>query len=156
MRKTLEIALAALLLHWTTAVLAGEAPIGGALTVEDPYARAVPPGQPNSAVFLRIVNDGDVPRVLVNGKSDAAEAVELHTHLMEDGMMKMRRIERIEVPAKGALSLEPGGLHLMLIGLKRDLAPGDNLELTLGLDDGSALQVQAQVREVQAMDHRHH
>jgi copper(I)-binding protein len=151
MRKTLGIALGAMLLPWFAAALAG-----GALTVQDPYARAVPPGQPNSAVFMRVVNGGDAPRALVGGKSEAAEVVELHTHTMEDGMMKMRRVERIEIPAKGAVSLEPGGLHVMLIGLKRNLAPDDSVALTLNLDDGSALHVQAPVREVQAMDHRHH
>ncbi len=153
--KTLGLALAALLLHGTAA-LAGPALAGPTLEVEDPYARAVPPGQTNSAVFMRLVNGGDAPRALVGGKSEAAEVVELHTHTMADGMMKMRRVERIEVPAKGSETLEPGGLHIMLIGLKRDLVPGGTVALTLDLDDGSTLAVQAQVREVQAMEHHHH
>jgi len=70
--------------------------------------------------------------------------------------MKMRRVERIEIPAKGAVSLEPGGLHVMLIGLKRNLVPGDSVDLRLDLDDGTALEMQALVRAVQAMDHHRH
>jgi copper(I)-binding protein len=140
-----------MVMPWTAAALGA-----GALIIEEPYARAVPPGQPNSAVFMRIVNGGDSPRALVGGKSDVADTVELHTHTMDEGMMKMRRIERIEVPAKGTVTLEPGGLHVMLIGLNRDLAPGDGVNLTLDLDDGSRVQVQAPVREVKPMGHQHH
>ena len=151
MRKILGIAAGTMMLHWTAAALAG-----GALDVEDPYARSVPPGQANSAVFMRIVNRGDAARTLVGGTSDAADVLELHTHTMEDGMMKMRRVERIEIPAKGTVSLEPGGLHVMLIGLKRNLVPGDSVDLSLDLDDGTALEVQAPVRAVQAMDHHRH
>ena len=151
MKRTLGIAFGAMMLHWTAAALTG-----GALDVEEPYARSVPPGQPNSVVFMHIVNRGDTARALVSGKTDAADVVELHTHTMEDGMMKMRRVERIEIPGKGAVSLEPGGLHVMLIGLKRNLVPGETVDLTLELDDGTALQVQAPVRAVQAMDHQRH
>jgi copper(I)-binding protein len=71
-------------------------------------------------------------------------------------MMKMRRIERIELPAGETVTLAPGELHVMLIGLKRGLNPGDQVELTLSLDDGTAVKVQAPVREVQAMEHHHH
>jgi periplasmic copper chaperone A len=148
MRKILGVVVWAMTLHWTAAALAG-----GVLDVEDAYASAVPPGQPNSAVFMRIVNRGVASRGLVSGKSDAADVVELHSHTMDEGMMRMRRIERIEIPGQGAVSLEPGGLHLMLIGLKRDLVPGDTLDLTLYLDDGTDLEVKVPVRAVQAMDH---
>jgi len=66
-------------------------------------------------------------------------------------MMRMRRLERIEIPAGETLSLEPGGLHLMLIGLKEDLQPGGQVDLTLTFDDGAQTQVQAPVRKVEAM-----
>lgn len=151
MTKTLGIAIAALLLHLSASVWAD-----GPLTVDAPYVRAVPPGQTTSAVFMRVVNNGDVPRTLVGGKSEVAEAVELHTHTMEGGMMRMRRVEGIEVPAAGSVTLEPGGLHVMLIGLRRDLNPGDQVDVTLDLDDGSVVQVEAPVREVQAMEPHHH
>ena len=101
------------------------------LTVNDPYVRAVPPGQPNSAAFMGLVNGTGAPRALVGGRSDVAEVVELHTHTMEDGMMKMRRVERIDLPAGETVTLDPGGLHVMLIGLKRGLKPGDQIDLTL-------------------------
>jgi copper(I)-binding protein len=151
MRNPKRLAVAALLSLTATLALAG-----GALTVEDPYAHAVPPGQPNSAAFMGLVNGTGAPRALVGGSSDAADVVELHTHTMEDGMMKMRRVERIDLPAGETVTLAPGGLHLMLIGLKRGLNPGDRIALTLDLDDGAVLKVQAPGREVQAMQHDHH
>jgi periplasmic copper chaperone A len=143
MTKTYGIALGAALMHWAVGALGA-----GALTIQDPYALAVPPGQPNSAAFMRIVNDGDALRAVVSGESDAAAVVELHVHTMDGGMMKMRRVERFEVPPHGSVTLEPGGLHLMLIGLKQDLTPGDHVDFTLVLDDGSAVRVQAPVRDL--------
>ena len=95
MRNPKHLVLSALLSLSFTAALAG-----GAVTVTDPYVRAVPPGQPNSAVFMGLVNGTGTPRALVGGHSEVAEVVELHTHTMEDGMMKMRRIERIALPCR--------------------------------------------------------
>jgi len=151
MRKILGIALGALVLNWTAPALAS-----GTLDVEDPYVLAVPPGQSNSVAFMRIVNRGPEERVVLSSRSGVAGVVELHRHTMEDGMMKMRRIDRIEIPAKGVLSLEPGGLHLMLIGLTRDLAPGDTVLLRLNLDDGTDLEVLAPVRAAEPVDRHHH
>ncbi len=135
----------------TLATLSTGAQQPSALEITDAYARAVPPGQPNSAVFLTLTNGSAAPRALVAAESPAAETVELHTHLHEDGMMRMRRVERIEVPAEGSVSLQPGGLHLMLIGLKGDLAPGDQVDLTLSFDDGTQVQVLAPVRKVEPL-----
>lgn len=131
----------------------------GAIEVTDAYVRAVPPGAPNSAAFLALSNGSGEPRALVSAESPASEAVELHTHTMDGGMMRMRRVDRIEVPAGGRVALEPGGLHLMLIGLKRPLAPGDQVALTLIFDDGSRSELAAPVRPVvpaAGNEHRHH
>lgn len=116
--------------------------------IHDPYARAVPPGQPNSATFMVLENTSQTAHAVVAAKSDVSEVVELHTHVMEDGMMKMRQIPQIEVPAGGKTTLEPGGLHVMLIGLKGDLKAGDNVALTLVFEDGSETALQAPVKEI--------
>jgi hypothetical protein len=126
-----------------------------AVVVSEPYARAVPPGQPNSAVFMRIDNGSDQDRALVGAASPAADVVELHTHRMEDGMMKMRRVEQIDLPAGESVSLQPGGLHVMLIGLKQQLQPGEDVVVTLTFDDGSELALTAPVREIMPMGQMH-
>jgi copper(I)-binding protein len=123
------------------------------LSIDAPYARAVPPGQPNSAVFMVMTNEGDTPRALVAAESDAATTVELHTHRLEDGMMKMRRIERIELPAGERVELKPGGLHVMLIGLAEQLKPGMEVQLTLVFDDDSREEITAPVRRIDASMH---
>ncbi len=127
----------------------------GGLSVTDPYARAVPPGQTNSAAFMGIENRSDAPRALVDAQSSASEVVELHTHLHEDGMMKMRRVERIDLPAGETVLLEPGGLHLMLIGLTQDLKPGDELDMTLIYDDESRQQIKVPVQQTKVMNMHH-
>lgn len=121
------------------------------LDVGDPHVRAVPPGQPNSAAFMSLRNTSDEDRALVGAESPAAEVVELHTHVEDEGMMRMRRIERIALPAGERVTLQPGGLHVMLIGLKSELAPGRTVELTLIQDDGERLMVQAPVRPIEPM-----
>ncbi len=117
--------------------------------VADPYVRAVPPGQMNSASFMTIRNPSADDRALVAAASPAAEVVELHTHTLENGMMRMRKIERIDLPAGQSVQLQPGGLHVMLIGLTGALKPDTAVDLTLEFDDGSRTTLQAPVRKVQ-------
>ncbi|NEX19267.1 copper chaperone PCu(A)C [Thiorhodococcus mannitoliphagus] len=118
------------------------------VSVADPYVRAVPPGQPNSAAFMALSNQTTEARALVAARSDAAEVVELHTHLMEDGMMRMRRVDEIALPAGETVQLKPGGLHIMLIGLKGALTPGEAVGLTLVFDDGDEQSLTAPVRKI--------
>jgi copper(I)-binding protein len=150
----LRLSLSALLLTLSASLAAAET-----LMVHDAYVRAVPPGTPNSAAFMSIHNAADGDHALVSAASPAAKVVELHTHTMEDGMMKMRRIEKIDLPAGKRVSLEPGGLHVMLIGLTQPLKEGDKVDLTLRFDDGSEQRVSAPVKSVlagmQGMDHQH-
>ncbi|MEA1051311.1 copper chaperone PCu(A)C [Lamprobacter modestohalophilus] len=129
------------------------------ISIEDAYVRAVPPGQPNSAAFMTLTNAGEQARALIAAESDAAEVLELHTHRMEDGMMQMRQIEQIELPAGETVALAPGGLHVMLIGLTKALAPGDQVELTLGFDGGDSQTLSLPVKRIDpsAMPaHKHH
>lgn len=136
------------------AVLAGTA--AETVQVEGAYVRAVPPGQPNTAAFMSLTNTDDSDHAVIAAHSDAAEAVELHTHMHDNGVMRMRKIERIEIGAGAMQVLEPGGLHIMLIGLQEPLQPDDTVTLTLEFDDGSSVDVQAPVRPIEGMTHEHH
>lgn len=118
------------------------------VTVENLYVRAVPPKQPNSAAFMTFHNNGGTDHAVVGGSSSVSEVVELHTHTMEDGMMKMRQIPRIDLPANQGVELKPGGLHVMLIGLKEQTKPGQKVDLTLEFADGSTMQLTAPVKKV--------
>lgn len=118
------------------------------IRIDGAYARAVPPGQPNSAVFLTLTNTSDTDHALVAAESPVCEVVELHTHRMEDGIMRMRQIDRIGLPARSTVRLAPGGLHIMLIGLRQDLHPGDEVPLELLFGDGARADLVAPVRSI--------
>jgi copper(I)-binding protein len=88
---------------------------------------------------------GDEDR-LQEARSDAAEAVQLHTHLDQDGVMMMRPIEFIVVPAGGSAELQPGGLHIMLIRLTRPLNEGETVPLTLVFERAGEMSLDVPVR----------
>lgn len=119
-----------------------------AVQVENPYARAVAPGQANSAAYMVLNNTGTKEVSLVEAESSVANKVELHTHRMEGGMMKMREVEKIAIPAGERVTLQPGGLHIMLIGLKHQLVGGEQISLTLIYEDGEKQTVTAPVRGI--------
>ena len=114
-----------------------------ALTVADTRARILLPSRPGAA-WLTIRNSGETDRLL-GARSPAAERVELHTHIHEGGVMMMRRMEGLDVPAGGRVALEPGGDHLMLFGLKRGLKPGDTFPLTLLFEKAGRITVEMRV-----------
>ncbi len=121
------------------------------LKVEDAYVRATPPNLPNSAAFMKIVNSSDEDISLVSAKSDASNIVELHTHDMKNGVMKMYQVKEIEVKANSTTVLKPGGFHVMLIDLKtRPLKENMNVEVVLTFSNGQNIKVFAPVKKVMA------
>ena len=129
------------------------------ITASDPYVRAMPPGQPNTGAFMLLTNAAQAAHSVVGASSPVAEVLELHSHVMEDGMMKMRQVPQIDVPAGGSAELKPGGLHIMLINLKQPLALDQEVPITLKFEDGSSREITAPVRAIEAdggMQHHHH
>ena len=118
------------------------------IIITEPYTRAVPPGQPNSAAFMLLENKTSTAHAIVNATSTVSKVVELHTHTHKDGMMQMRRIDKIDIPAQGSTVLQPGGLHIMLIGLHNDLSLDQKVSLTLEFEDGSKTTIEAPVRKI--------
>lgn len=108
------------------------------ITIVEPWARTTAPGQKVAAGYARIMSDKDV--TLVAGHSDFADKVEFHEMRMEDGMMKMRALKQLELKANTPVELKPGGLHLMLIGIKSRVKIGDAIPLTLVFEDKQAKQ----------------
>lgn len=118
----------------------------GTLTLADPWARPGSSGA-ETAVYLTVTNAGTATDTLVSASSPGAASVEIHeTSTDASGMMGMHPIDGIEIPAGGSVTLEPGGKHLMVMGLKDDLAVGDTLEMDLVFGSGANLKVQAEVR----------
>jgi periplasmic copper chaperone A len=122
----------------------------GALTLDHPWARATAGPVRTGAAFLAIENAGAADR-LVSAAGDIAERVELHTHRMEGDVMQMRPVEAVAIPAQGAAVLQPGGTHIMLIGLKQPLREGERFPLTLTFEKAGATTVEFAVEGVASM-----
>ena len=99
------------------------------VSVKDAWVRAPAPGQKVAAAYMELVSRA--PLALTGVASPAAGSAELHATSMEGGVMRMRPVTRIELPAGGTVKLAPGGLHVMLVDLKQPLKPGDKVPLTL-------------------------
>lgn len=122
------------------------------LTVEEARVRAVPPGSPTTVAFMELTNPGETDVALVGGRSPLAGSLELHNHVMVDGVMQMRQVETIPVRAGETVRLAPGGWHLMLFELVRMPVEGESVGLTLTLDNGETLTIEAPVKRVQPME----
>ena len=117
------------------------------------WARPAAAGMPNSAAYGLLLNLTDADDTLVSANSDVAEAVELHQMLMGEGdVMQMRPVEGgIPVPAGGTAQLQPGGLHVMLIGLTQELAMGAMMELTLTFAESGDIELTVPIQEPMEM-----
>jgi len=130
------LALAALLMFGMAGTVLGDTQ-QSAIQVDNPYARAVPPTAANSAAFMVLHNRSGNERNLVAASSDVSNVTELHNHINDNGVMRMRKVPAITIPANGSVELKPGSFHVMLIDLKQPLKEGDPINLELHFDDGS-------------------
>lgn len=128
-------------------VFAGSAADG--ISAIDPHVRMVPPGQPTTGAFFVLKNADDKDHKMIKVESTVAKITEMHTHVSEGGMMKMRPVKDIEIKAKSETALKPGGFHVMLIDLKQPLKEGDNVALKLTFEDNSSKEITAPVRKIQ-------
>ncbi|HYQ92489.1 MAG TPA: copper chaperone PCu(A)C, partial [Candidatus Competibacteraceae bacterium] len=113
--------------------------------IEQPWARETPPTVTNGAAYMTLLNRGDQPDRLLGVSGEVAKTIELHTHLMEGGQMKMRPVAAIEVKPGEPTVLKPGGLHIMLIDLKQPLVAGQHFPLTLNFEKAGKIPVEVTV-----------
>ena len=167
MKKFLFSLLAGLMILTVLAACASSTAEGAAITIEAPWARAAAAinassgemdsgegsemggmqgGGGTSAVYMVIRNVGRQADRLLEESTPAAEAVETHVSEERDGVMVMSRVDGIDIPARGAAELKPGGLHIMLINLKQDLVAGDTIPLTLVFEQTGKVELSVPVR----------
>ena len=131
------------------AMIAGVMPVSGALAgdieIENPWARASAGMAGAGAAFMDIKNTGAADRV-VGASAGVSKSVELHTHIRDGDVMKMRRVDAIDVPADGVAHLQPGGLHVMFIGLEAPLVEGESFPLTLTFENAGEVTVEVEVK----------
>lgn len=123
----------------------------GSITVMHPWARATPGPAKAGAGYLGLKNNGTTADRLVKAESNLSKRTELHTHIMEGGVMKMTHVEEgIEVPAGQEVMFEPGGFHVMFMGLKAPFKEGEMLPITLYFEKAGKVDVELAVKSVGA------
>jgi periplasmic copper chaperone A len=128
------------------------------LRVVDAYIRSSGSAAQAAAAFMTLNNTGSAADRLLSASTPVAGTVELHTHIKEGDVMRMRAVPAIDLPAGQSVTLQPGGLHVMLMGLRRPLAPGESVDVTLVFEKGGSRTVSMPVRALNpggAPAHKH-
>lgn len=128
----------------------GRAPVSAqeaAVVARDAWVRVPAPSKDETALYVVLENHSAERRAVVAVSSDAAGKAEMHQMKMDGKLMTMSPVGQIAIPANKKTELRPGGLHIMLFGLKARSAIGDSVQVTLTLDNGSTIAFAATVRK---------
>ncbi|MDX2307639.1 MAG: copper chaperone PCu(A)C [Hyphomicrobium sp.] len=120
------------------------------IEVRHPWARATPGGTSVGAAFLEIASKSKSDDKLIGANSPIAGKVEIHAHEHADGVMRMRKVDGLDVPAGASVVLKPAGYHVMLFDLKKPLVEGELLPLTLVFEKSGAVTIDATIEPVGA------
>lgn len=142
MKKTLLI-LAGLAL--SLPALAHEYTVG-ALKIGHPWSRALPAASQNGAAYFSVDNPGSEPDRLLSASTPRAQRAELHNHINDNGVMRMRQVPDVAVPVGQKVSFMPGSLHVMLMGLTAPLKVGDRFPMTLRFEKAGEVTVDVVVQ----------
>lgn len=129
------------------------------VTIVDGWTTPARAGQPVSAAYVTICNGGATDDALIaiaNGPEKTADAIEMHQSTMTDGVMSMKRAERIALPAGAQTAFEPGGAHIMLIGVARDITRSGEPTLQLEFENAEDIHWAFEVREDGGAHESHH
>jgi periplasmic copper chaperone A len=118
------------------------------LSIDQAWARATAPGAPVAGGYMTIRNKSAAPDRLVGASSAAAARVELHVHIKEGEVMKMRQVRAYDVPANGSFELKPGGAHLMFVQIARPFKEGDKIPVKLRFEKAGEVSVEFAVGRI--------
>jgi copper(I)-binding protein len=155
MTKVIVRTPAAILLVWLSFMTCAMA--GPAVDVEAPWIREAPPAATVLAAYMVLNNTGDAACSVTAVESPDFREARIHRTVVEDGIAKMLAVEQLQLPVHGSVTLEPGGLHLMLSDPLRPLHEGDVVILVIHDSNGDSVTVHAPVvRKTGEHDHAHH
>lgn len=117
------------------------------ILVTETRVRAMPPGSPNTAAYLTIKNLGKTDIALQKVASPMAKNIMLHDTVKKDGKMSMVHQMSITIPAGKRVKFKPGGLHIMVMGLSKNLTIGEMVPLELHFSNGAVVNVKAVVKK---------
>lgn len=126
----------------------------GNLQVSQGYIRATIPGTQISSAYMTIVNHTSNDVKLIAVKSNISDRIEIHEHIMADGMMKMRQVESLLVKSHNSTVLQPSGYHLMIFNLVNPLEPEQKVKLTLVFDNNDEVELELPVQSIKKQKHK--
>ncbi|UTA47585.1 copper chaperone PCu(A)C [Simiduia sp. 21SJ11W-1] len=142
---------------WLLAGLCWAPMVAAEIIVSDVWARETVPGTNTSALFATLENTTRKPTRLVSVSVEGVDKAELHAHTEEGGMMRMRRVEAVEVGGRAEVKLAPGGFHVMLFQLAKPLKAGNEVPVVFQFANGEKVSARARVvNPKQAMQHHNH
>ncbi len=115
------------------------------IEIENAWTRATPPGAETAAGYLTIRNKSSSPDHLIRAASPLAARVEMHVHLHDGDLMRMRQVQGYDIPARGSLELTPGVAHLMFVDIKRPFKQGEQIPVTLRFERAGEMKVELRV-----------
>lgn len=121
------------------------------MMVERPWARATPAGAKNGAAYVTLINNGNARDSLLRATTPVAEKVQFHSASEENGVSHMREMHAVEVAPGARVTFTPGGMHIMVMGLKQPLKEGQTFPLSLTFETAGKVDVTVPVAKVGAM-----
>jgi copper(I)-binding protein len=141
--KYLEYTFAVLALCALGAATQAHEYVAGDIEIDHPWTRATPTGAQTAAGYATITNRGQEPDRLIGGKAAGAEAVEVHEMSMQDGVMRMRQLEKgLEIAPGETIKLKPGSYHLMMIGLKQPYQEGEAVKGSMTFEKAGTVDIE--------------
>ena len=132
------------------ALVCWAAPALSEVVAEDPWVRPTPPGAKLAAGYLTIVNRAAQPDRLVGARSAADARGEMHGHIKDGEILRMRQVKELRIPGNGKFELRPAGAHLMFVDIKRPLREGEKLAVTLAVERAGKLRVEVRLGQPSA------
>lgn len=123
------------------------------LVIEQGYIRETIPGTTISAAYLTLINTSNKDIMLTGITSNISKRIELHNHEITNGVMQMRQINHIVIPANKQVTLQPSGLHIMIFDLQKGLKANDKVNLNLQFSRAKSKQIELPVRSIKAQHH---
>jgi copper(I)-binding protein len=120
-------------------------PVFAQIEIDNAWTRATPPGAKTAAGYMTIRNQSSLPDRLIGAASPLAARVEMHVHLHDGDVMRMRQVKGYDTPANGSLELKPGGAHLMFVDIKRAFKEGEKIPVTLRFERAGEMKVEFRV-----------
>lgn len=144
-----SVALVRILRAWMVIIgLLVTAQVSGEVVVESAWSRATVPGATTGVIYATLANQGPDAVTITGAASESARMVMIHETTMVDGVMKMRHRDEIVVPPGGRLEMAPGGVHIMLMGLKNRLQQGETVTAQIIVGEGQKINLSATIGSI--------